>query len=263
MEGFLCPICLCDLGRPDFLQTHFEQVHGGGGGTAPNDDMFTIKSLINRAKDKLRSTVSNPASSTANNESSSLSTSNSYIDGIIHAEQEDIVTRSRTSLFLSSRGTRSSYRQSLNIQMIRKLEKLVDLLKRRNQYSRRNLRVMEKHITAWADDRDINRCPDCSSQFNLSRRRHHCRFCGFVMCSKCSKFLDLKRACDLLNVLNNHVVDNMSLENNSLGTSSSPNNSTRSVISTALSTFIIAPIDNSNDFIRSHRFSISVLKVMC
>nr|XP_045599519.1 uncharacterized protein LOC123758831 [Procambarus clarkii] len=34
----------------------------------------------------------------------------------------------------------------------------------------------------------VNKCMECGSQFTMVRRKHHCRACGAVVCSKCSSF---------------------------------------------------------------------------
>jgi Rab-GTPase-TBC domain/FYVE zinc finger len=38
----------------------------------------------------------------------------------------------------------------------------------------------------WVPDRDANACMRCSAPFSVRLRRHHCRFCGFVVCAPCS-----------------------------------------------------------------------------
>jgi DNA-directed RNA polymerase subunit RPC12/RpoP len=32
----------------------------------------------------------------------------------------------------------------------------------------------------------VSACPLCSKSFNLTRRRHHCRACGTLVCQPCS-----------------------------------------------------------------------------
>mmetsp|Transcript_21134 Transcript_21134/g.73006 ORF Transcript_21134/g.73006 Transcript_21134/m.73006 type:complete len:1779 (-) Transcript_21134:904-6240(-) len=58
----------------------------------------------------------------------------------------------------------------------------------------------------WMPDRLCKTCYECELQFNMFRRRHHCRFCGQVFCHSCaSYFVDGKsvfltgmvRACKL------------------------------------------------------------------
>ena len=41
----------------------------------------------------------------------------------------------------------------------------------------------------WQPDAEVQRCsiPGCDRQFSLVHRRHHCRKCGRVVCSNCSK----------------------------------------------------------------------------
>ncbi|CAG9540343.1 unnamed protein product [Cercopithifilaria johnstoni] len=38
----------------------------------------------------------------------------------------------------------------------------------------------------WVPDNDCEQCTACGAQFTLVRRRHHCRNCGRIFCSRCS-----------------------------------------------------------------------------
>lgn len=40
----------------------------------------------------------------------------------------------------------------------------------------------------WQDDDDADACPICHTSFNFFFRRHHCRWCGIVVCSTCSAY---------------------------------------------------------------------------
>lgn len=42
----------------------------------------------------------------------------------------------------------------------------------------------EKHF--WIDDKKCKNCYECDTAFTLFNRRHHCRKCGKVFCSKCA-----------------------------------------------------------------------------
>jgi len=53
----------------------------------------------------------------------------------------------------------------------------------------------------WVDSSTKASCMLCDSKFGLTRRKHHCRKCGWVVCSKCSKNSmqiagKAERACD-------------------------------------------------------------------
>ncbi|KAB0802762.1 hypothetical protein PPYR_04948 [Photinus pyralis] len=39
---------------------------------------------------------------------------------------------------------------------------------------------------AWADDSSATNCKGCSKEFNMTRRKHHCRNCGEIFCNACS-----------------------------------------------------------------------------
>ncbi|GFO38828.1 run and fyve domain-containing protein 2-like [Plakobranchus ocellatus] len=38
----------------------------------------------------------------------------------------------------------------------------------------------------WASDETATHCKQCSTEFSLARRKHHCRNCGDIFCHECS-----------------------------------------------------------------------------
>lgn len=42
------------------------------------------------------------------------------------------------------------------------------------------------HPKEWIDSTSIANCHNCHSVFSMVNRKHHCRYCGNVFCSKCS-----------------------------------------------------------------------------
>lgn len=63
-----------------------------------------------------------------------------------------------------------------------------------------------KQKSHWIPDREREACVDCQRPFTNLRRRHHCRFCGDLFCSRCSSFRcwlpmlhfdQLTRVCDI------------------------------------------------------------------
>ncbi|CAI2366334.1 unnamed protein product [Moneuplotes crassus] len=43
-------------------------------------------------------------------------------------------------------------------------------------------------ITMWEEDDEVNSCNICKSTFWLLLRKHHCRVCGKIFCSGCSRY---------------------------------------------------------------------------
>ncbi|XP_071560677.1 RUN and FYVE domain-containing protein 2 isoform X3 [Temnothorax nylanderi] len=46
--------------------------------------------------------------------------------------------------------------------------------------------LQEGSSVTWADDRTVTQCKGCSREFNMTRRKHHCRSCGNIFCNACS-----------------------------------------------------------------------------
>lgn len=55
-------------------------------------------------------------------------------------------------------------------------------------------REKDQSIVLWINDQDVRLCPSCAKSFNLTRRKHHCRLCGAVLCHNCSYFIDFDQA---------------------------------------------------------------------
>merc|ERR1712060_367909 len=40
----------------------------------------------------------------------------------------------------------------------------------------------------WLADETVKHCMECGCSFDFFTRRHHCRACGRLLCSKCSRY---------------------------------------------------------------------------
>eukprot|EP00038_Savillea_parva_P002132 m.110886 g.110886 ORF g.110886 m.110886 type:complete len:929 (+) comp10733_c0_seq2:260-3046(+) len=56
----------------------------------------------------------------------------------------------------------------------------------------------EKSVVEWTKDTLVKKCPDCGESFGMTRRRHHCRLCGGVVCNACSVTLDIPEASEMV-----------------------------------------------------------------
>ncbi|CAB4385865.1 hypothetical protein RhiirA5_361397 [Rhizophagus irregularis] len=57
-------------------------------------------------------------------------------------------------------------------------------LERKDLYKKRI--VENYHAPVWIPDSKADRCMNCSEEFTIFRRKHHCRACGKVVCHACS-----------------------------------------------------------------------------
>ncbi|XP_059053626.1 protein RUFY3 isoform X1 [Achroia grisella] len=45
----------------------------------------------------------------------------------------------------------------------------------------------EDNASNWTSDKDAFACTACAKEFNITRRKHHCRRCGHIFCGACSE----------------------------------------------------------------------------
>ncbi|XP_011635964.1 RUN and FYVE domain-containing protein 2 isoform X3 [Pogonomyrmex barbatus] len=46
--------------------------------------------------------------------------------------------------------------------------------------------ALQEGSVTWTNDRMVTQCKGCSREFNMTRRKHHCRNCGNIFCNACS-----------------------------------------------------------------------------
>lgn len=182
----MCPICVTDLGTIEELTAHFEAAHSA----EEKDVLQSLKGLIGRAKRKIlkeKDLGDSRAEEDDNGPDSFTRLNWDY--------QEIGVTQRHTEAFRSIRAQRVERYVSQTNKLLIRLGKLLsdapaDPEKRK---------AHERAIVPWIQDSDVKLCPGCAKPFNLSRRRHHCRLCGGIMCHMCSQFLDFILAKKLTN----------------------------------------------------------------
>ena len=69
---------------------------------------------------------------------------------------------------------------------------------------KRERKDYEKSVVLWTHNSLSKLCTGCGSKFTTMRRRHHCRLCGDVLCSKCSLGLDVKSAYGNFDIIMTH-----------------------------------------------------------
>lgn len=187
-EGFLCPVCMKDLGSIADLQEHFEEEH-------PQEDKAVIqqlKGLIGKAKRKILGKEREDGSV---GDFNGMSDAPVYTKPVLSAtgydptmweKQDPGATRSHSAYFKNIRDARiDRYVVETNKMLIR-LDKLISDEAPTDPAKRKHY---EKQVVPWAPDRDVNLCITCGKSFTITRRRHHCRLCGGIICNKCSQFL--------------------------------------------------------------------------
>jgi len=189
-EGFLCPICMQDLGTVYQLQQHFEEAHNS---EEDHHVLQSFKELLGKAKKILKS--DNPFDILEKSASKSSSSPTSFTHFHEWDPQEIGLTRSHWQHFKQLRNQRMDYYAAETNKLIIRLDKIVSEL----PTTAGKRREHEQNIVLWVNDEDVKRCPQCAKSFNLLRRKHHCRVCGTIQCHPCSKFLLLSFARKLTN----------------------------------------------------------------
>jgi len=196
LEGFLCPLCMKDLGDVIQLQVHFDESH------SKEDQAFvqSLKDLFGKAKKKILSdeetisTLSPPKLKLSPSYDNIHPVSGIRLD-IYQSSQEKGASRGHFAEFKKIRSSRVDRFATETNRLIVRLDKLLENMP--SEANRR--REHEKNIVPWIDEDLVKLCPSCARGFNIARRKHHCRLCGSVMCQDCSQFVDFNFCRRLIN----------------------------------------------------------------
>ncbi|RWS28292.1 rabenosyn-5-like protein [Leptotrombidium deliense] len=191
-EGLLCPFCFTDFKTVVRLQEHFAAVHNDEK-EEPKKLSTHLKGFIGKAKKILKSDTFEEVSALE------VTPQREPLYYHIWRESQQIgQTFNHFDYFQNIRDSRiTRYVIETNKLLIR-LDKLMkdaptDPEKRKQH---------EKRCVEWVNDADVKLCPNCAKSFNISRRRHHCRLCGGIMCHNCSQFLEFEYATKLISPTN-------------------------------------------------------------
>ncbi|XP_013119063.2 rabenosyn-5 [Stomoxys calcitrans] len=210
LEGFICPICREDLKSLEFLISHFERLH-------PEEDDLktTFREIFSKAKKKIKSnfeetfdlsrnnaSISSRGSSTASNAiAKETSNARSRMNCFNFMDYQEVgKEQQHMEYFQSMRNPRLERYASETNKLIIRLHKLlkdmpIDAVLRKQH---------EQNIVPWLDGSSVKLCPNCAKSFNITRRKHHCRLCGSIMCHDCSKFLSIEVALELASLTMAH-----------------------------------------------------------
>ncbi|XP_037028862.1 rabenosyn-5 [Bradysia coprophila] len=194
LEGFLCPICKVDLKTPDLLTTHVENSH-----SEDQDLLKSFKDIFLTATKKIRrfdesidigQTIDNTIKSTFPQQQQKFTPI--YRSTRIQEVGTDL---SHFSYFKSIRMVRLERYATETNKLIIRLHKL--LTDRPSDAMQQ--KIHEQTLVPWLDGTSVKLCPNCAKKFNITRRQHHCRLCGSIMCHDCSRYLAIKDAFGLVN----------------------------------------------------------------
>jgi rabenosyn-5 len=214
-EGFICPECRQDMSTIEMLHVHFEDVHMKQSSTTVkgisiayfNRNFSFYSGLFSLAKQKIKSVQDNFTTiptEQPNNYSQFFSFDQNSASSKSQQQQFGYI-RSHDDKF---KKLRKEKHDQTSMETIRLLLRLVQLTsneehvpKNVNTKERRSISLsikykenfvvleFEQDIVQWIDESKVSLCPSCAKTFGLSRRKHHCRLDGFVVCSQCSQFL--------------------------------------------------------------------------
>ncbi|EDS40233.1 rabenosyn-5 [Culex quinquefasciatus] len=188
LEGFLCPICKADLKTPERLTAHVEQQH-----SEEQDLLKSLREMFSFAKKKILN-LDETASELARNLDSSLGQGGGggvKVENPILAAGQVVGTDcDHLSYFKAVRNPRLERYATETNKLIIRLDKLLDGLPSDPDARKRH----EQSKVPWIDGKLVKLCPSCAKGFGLTRRQHHCRVCGSVMCDGCSFHLSFDEA---------------------------------------------------------------------
>lgn len=192
LEGFLCPICREDLKTPEKLTLHVENIH-----SEEQDLLTSLKDIFSKAKKKIKLNFDETVDlAKVLDGSLKINYPTQYADVITIKDQSVGVDCDHFSYFVAIRTPRLERYACETNKLIIRLHKILkdrplDPVQRK---------IHEQNTVPWLDGSSVKLCPSCAKTFHFTRRQHHCRLCGSIMCHDCSVFLDYEDAIILANL---------------------------------------------------------------
>ncbi|CAF1476065.1 unnamed protein product [Adineta steineri] len=188
-EGFICPQCHLDMSTMEMLHVHFQDVH-------MKQPSSAVKGLFSLAKQKIKSVQDNfTAAPTEQTNIYAQYFSFDQNDTSLKQQQQIGFIGSHNEHFKKLRKQNNEQISRDTFRLLLRLGKLTtndeNAPKNSNPKERRKY---EQSIVEWLDDSKVSLCPSCAKPFGISRRKHHCRLDGFVICDECSQFLPFSMA---------------------------------------------------------------------
>uniref|UniRef100_A0A182QNA2 FYVE-type domain-containing protein n=1 Tax=Anopheles farauti TaxID=69004 RepID=A0A182QNA2_9DIPT len=211
LEGFLCPICKSDLRTPERLTVHVEHEH-----SEEQDLLKSLKEIFQGilSKGKKKSSQqqqSGGAESGVGESGVAVGSAGTVNNPLLQSTGTQTVgcDCDHSGYFKAVRNPRLERYASETNKLIIRLDKLLDGCPTDPDQKKRH----EQSKVPWIDGKLVKLCPNCAKGFGITRRQHHCRICGSVMCDGCSAFLSFDDAYRIVQQPN--VVTNVSNEANS------------------------------------------------
>lgn len=200
IEGFICPICKSDEKTAEDLLRHFEDEH-----SEEKDLISTFRDVFKSAKKKILNLDEREISKAIE---SSLSINKTIIRVDFKEPQEVGVFRDHFEYFKAIRNPRLERYATETNKLIIRLNKLLtnrptdpQQIKQHEQNVSMTLDLsvlipgsntkLSLQLVPWIDGKLVKLCPSCAKSFFFTRRQHHCRLCGSIMCNECSHFLSI------------------------------------------------------------------------
>ncbi|KAE9556221.1 hypothetical protein FO519_000560 [Halicephalobus sp. NKZ332] len=195
-QGFLCPFCFRDLCEPRLLENHVFEVHPEN-----KEAVEVFKGAVERVKERLLNidlSLNQPGSSGMHDD----------------IRREEIQTmgfhRCRKDFFINEREKHVTSVVLDTNGLIMRLDKLLndcppDVARKASDF--------EKSTVPWVANSSPS-CFLCAAKFSMTRRRHHCRLCGSIVCKDCSMFLPYDLAERLINPASSGTVQYFFKEDN-------------------------------------------------
>ncbi|UJR09952.1 hypothetical protein I4U23_014175 [Adineta vaga] len=191
--GFLCPQCHQDMSNMEMLQVHFQNVH-----MKQASSSTTSKGFFTLAKQKIKSVQDN--FKTPNEPLKPYAQYFLFNPNDQYSKQQHMgYTSSHDDLIKTIRKKKRDEMFHQTDQLLIRLQLLTapneHIPPNRNTKERRKY---ELSIVPWVEDSITSQCGSCSKSFGISKRKHHCRLDGRVICSQCSRLLSFSIARDIV-----------------------------------------------------------------